>query len=307
MRPFRKKVALAIDGGGFKGVMVAKALAILEEHLGKPCYEIFKMAVGTSTGSIISTAIGTGMNASQIYELYSNFGKEIFRKTCRYYLWPLTRYKYSNKALIKVLKDSFGEITMGDFWKSGSKFDLVITVRDLVENRSLFVKPWKKEYQKWKAFFAVLASCSVPTYFPVVEGRYIDGGVGSYSNPCYIAAYEAINCLNWEPEETTLISIGTGRVKKRIEPYTASHYFAWQWISPILDTFLSDTSDQQVRIVRQFFRKLDFRRFQIDIEPVAMDDPSEIKLLTEYGEKLGRMILKDKTDTFSIRPAGFAK
>lgn len=306
MKPFRKNVALAIDGGGFKGIMVAKALSILEEYLGKPCNSIFKITAGTSTGSIISTAIATGMNASQIYDLYCQLGKKIFKKRCRYYLWPITKYRYSNKELIKSLRHSFGEITIGDFWKRDSKFDVVITVRDLVENRTRFIKPWKKEYRNWKAYFAVLASCAVPTYFPVVKGRYIDGGVGSYSNPCYIAAYEAINCLKWKPEDTTLISIGTGRIKKRIEPYKANHFFAWNWISPILDTFLSDTSDQQVRVVRQFFKEVDFRRFQIEIEPIELDDPSKIKLLTAYGEKLGRMILRDKTDFVSIRAAGRA-
>ena len=25
---------------------------------------------------------------------------------------------------------------------------------------------------------------------PVVANRYVDGGVGSYSNPCYLAAFE---------------------------------------------------------------------------------------------------------------------
>jgi len=33
MKPFRKHVAIAVDGGGIKGVIVTRALAILEEHL----------------------------------------------------------------------------------------------------------------------------------------------------------------------------------------------------------------------------------------------------------------------------------
>jgi patatin-like phospholipase/acyl hydrolase len=39
MKPFRKHVAIAIDGGGIRGVIVTKALSMLEEQLGKPVHE----------------------------------------------------------------------------------------------------------------------------------------------------------------------------------------------------------------------------------------------------------------------------
>ena len=304
MKPLRKNVAVAIDGGGIKGVMVTKALSMLEEHLGKTCSEIFTLAAGTSTGSIISASIGARMSAAQMHELYRQLGGTVFKKTWRYYLWLLARYKYPNQPLIQALRDALGEMTMGGFWKSEPKIDVVITVRDLVENRTRFVKPWKEEYQDWKVWFAVLASCAVPTYFPVVEGRYVDGGVGSYSNPCYVAAYEAAFCLNWDPRETTLLSFGTGRVRSFMKPYQANQFFPWQWLSPLLDTFLSDASDQQVRVVRQFFEELDFRRFQIDIEPIELDDVSKIGQLIAYGQRLGEMVLNDEVDEYTIRPAG---
>ena len=60
MKPFRKNVAIAIDGGGIKGVIVTRALASLERHLSKPVHDIFRLAAGTSTGSIISAGIGAG-------------------------------------------------------------------------------------------------------------------------------------------------------------------------------------------------------------------------------------------------------
>ena len=43
MKPFRKNVAIAIDGGGIRGVIVTKALSILEQHLGKPVHDIFRL------------------------------------------------------------------------------------------------------------------------------------------------------------------------------------------------------------------------------------------------------------------------
>ena len=38
MKPFRKHVALAIDGGGIRGTMVAKALAVVAVVVGAKAY-----------------------------------------------------------------------------------------------------------------------------------------------------------------------------------------------------------------------------------------------------------------------------
>lgn len=303
MKPFRKNVAVAIDGGGIKGVIATRALSILEDHLGKPCSEIFSLAAGTSTGSIISAAIAAKMNALRIDNLYRLLGEKVFKRRWRYYLWLLAKYRYSNLPLILALKDFLGEMTMEDLWSSEKKIDLVITVGDLWENRTRFVKPWKKEYRTWKVWSTVLASCTVPTYFPIVIGRYIDGGVGSYGNPCYLAAYEAALYLDWDPAETTLLSLGTGRERNEFNKHNkANRLFPWEWLEPILDTFLSDASDQQVRLVQQFFKDMDFRRFQIDIEQhIPLDDPSKMNLLIEYGNKLGQMILEGQTDKYAMQ------
>ena len=175
--------------------------------------------------------------------------------------------------------------------------DVVITAYDLEENRTRFIKPWKAEYKHCPVIKAVQASCTVPTYFPIVDNRYIDGGVGSYGNPCYIAAYEAQQCLRWDPEETTLISLGTGRPPYAFEPEKAPHLWPWDWIGKILGVFQQSALDQQVHLVETYFKKLDFRRFQVDLrENIEMDDISQMDRLMAYGERLGRYIINDKFD-----------
>ena len=305
-KPFKKNVALAIDGGGYRGIMVAKALWILEEHLNRSCPEIFSLTAGTSTGSLISGGIGSGLKASDIYKLYNDLGGEVFKKrlgSTKPFSY-LFRYMYSNRTLEEALRKNLGEMTFGDFNKNNPDKDIIITVRDLVENRTRFIKPWKPDYKDWKIWRAVLASCAVPTYFPVVDGRYVDGGVGSFSNPCYIAAYEVKFCLkNWDLKETTLISIGTGRAKQGLSPYEANKYCQLKWIRPMFDVFLSDANDQQVRIVQRFFDDLDFRRFQVNLdEHIEMDDTSKTDILTKYGEDLGKMIIDDEQDEGVINP-----
>jgi len=297
LKPFLKNVAISIDGGGIRGVVVTQALSLLEDHLSKPLEDIFKLAVGTSTGSIISAGIGMGLSARKMTDLYRTLGAMIFPNTPRKWLFPLTRCRYPGEPMHEALLAHFGPMTMGDFWADHRKMDVVITAYDLLENRTRFIKPWKAEYQNWLVVKAVQSSCTVPTYFPIVENRYIDGGVGSYGNPCYVTAYEAQVCLGWDPKETTLISIGTGRSPYAFHPEKVPKLWAWDWIGKTLGVFQQSAHDQQVHLVETFFKQLDFRRFQIDLrENIEMDDVHQIDRLVAYGVRLGRMILSDKFD-----------
>lgn len=297
MKPFRKNVALAIDGGGIRGVIVTQALALLEAELGQPIYRLTRLTAGTSTGAIVAAGIAAGISAQDLTSLYISLGPKVFPVTLRKLLFPLTRYRYPATPLETFLRASFGERKMGDFWLGNQRTDIVITAFDLLENRNLFIKPWKEKYADWPVAKAVQASCTVPTYFPVVDGRYIDGGVGAYANPCYLAAYEASQILGWDPAETTLLSFGTGR-----SPYTFSQQLArrllpWEWIARIFGAFLQSADDQQVHLVQSFFANLDFRRYQIDLqEPIGMDEVNKIDRLVEYGKRMGRMVLEDRYD-----------
>ena len=297
MKPFRKNLAIAIDGGGIKGVIVTKALSMVEEQLGYPLHERTGLTAGTSTGSIIAAGLASGLEAKTLDELYLELGDEIFHKSIRTLLWPLFNYRYSNNPLKKALRRVLGDDVIADVWKASHPIDTVITTFDIVESRTRFIKPYKSKYADWPLVKAVMASAAAPTYFPSIDGRYVDGGLGSYCNPCYLAAYEIVFALGWKPEETTLISIGTGRDPNTVKPGEANHFLPLRYITPILDAYQVSAADQQVDLVQKLFDQLDFRRFQVDLKRVIqMDDPSSIPELVHYGEELGRMMLNDKTD-----------
>lgn len=142
-----------------------------------------------------------------------------------------------------------------------------------------------------------MASAVAPTYFPSIDGRFVDGGVGSYGNPCFLAAFEITFILGWKLAETTLLSIGTGRDPNDIKPGEVNQFLPLRYIDPILNAFQVSAADQQVGLVNRLFNRLDFRRFQVDLKTsIQMDDPSSIPDLIRYGEKLGEMMLNDKTD-----------
>jgi hypothetical protein len=297
MKPFRQNVALAIDGGGIRGVLCTQALSMLEDYLGKPVKDTFRLAAGTSTGSIISAALGAGLTAKQMHELYISLGDIIFPKTLRSKLWLLLKYRYPHGPLEEALRKHVGDLKMRDFWATEPRTDVVITAFDLVANRTRFIKPWKEEYQDWSVIKAVLASSSVPTYFPAVDDL-VDGGVGSYGNPAFLAAYEATTVLGWAPEETTLISLGTGHAEGGLKPGAANRLWPWQWLNPVLGAFLASADDQQFGLVGRLFPQIDFRRFQVPLaSDIGMDQPEQMPQLLEYGKELGRRLLNDEWET----------
>ncbi len=297
MKPFRKHLAIAIDGGGIRGVMVTKALSLVEEKLGFPFHSRIELAAGTSTGSIIAAGLAAGLEAKAMNQLYLGLGTKIFPKSLRTLLWPFFNYRYPSRPLEAALSQYLGNKTLGDLWSAKLQTDLVITVFDVVENRTLFLKPYKPAYEGWSLVKAVLASSAAPTYFPSVEGRYVDGGVGSYGNPCYLAAYEIMFVLGWPLEETTLISLGTGRDPNTIQPGEVNHFLPVQYVTPLIDAFSRSAADQQVDLVRRLFPRLDFRRFQVDLRKVIpMDDVSSLPELVQRGEELGEKILNDEMD-----------
>ncbi len=297
MQPFRKNVAIAVDGGGIRGVIVTKALSMLEKELNRPLHDVFRLTAGTSTGSIIAAGLASGLTAEQMLQMYMDLGGEVFRKGIRTTFWYAFNYRYPNPPLKKALLTYFGDKTLGDLWKEEPPTDVVLTTFDVVENRTRFVKSYKSEYANWTLVQAVMASAAAPTYFPSILGQFIDGGVGSYNNPCYIAAYEVQYVLPWKPEETTLLSIGTGRGQGHIKQGDVDRYIPPRYIGPLIDAFTQCAADQQVDLVSKLFPTLDFRRFQVDLkEPILLDDLSQLQTMLDYGQALGSKILADDTD-----------
>ena len=79
MEPFRKNVAISVDGGGIRGVIVTKALSMLEKQLNQPLHDVFRLTAGTSTGSIIAAGLASGLTAEQMLEMYLQLGGDVFQ------------------------------------------------------------------------------------------------------------------------------------------------------------------------------------------------------------------------------------
>src|SRR5690348_8486134 len=111
MRPFRKNLAISIDGGGLRGLIAICALEEIEKALGQPLYKTARLLSGSSTGSIIAGAIASGLTAAEIHQLYAKLGDTVFRKSWRTLpvIGALSGYQYDRAPLAQALHDSLGD------------------------------------------------------------------------------------------------------------------------------------------------------------------------------------------------------
>lgn len=332
MTPPRSVLALAIDGGGIRGLMIAQALIALEREWGdKPLIEhpALKVLAGTSTGALITAGIAIGMRAAEIADMYLDAARLVFPplfpawvpEPVQAFLKLLTgvfRHSlYSSDNLKMLVRQKIGEktgnpdLTLGQLRERlGKDQALVITAADLTERRTRFLKSYQPHDADWRLWEAVLASSSAPTVLPVLTRQnayYTDGGVGSFGNPAYIATREAIEWQGYHPQDITLLSFGTGWVNASNFEKAYGKPSQWRildWAQNVIWVILDDAiRAQSLDIIIDFIRSepestaLDFRRFQVELqEVIAMDDVREVTLarLRQLGEELGRRILNDQ-------------
>ena len=251
-------MVLSCDGGGIRGIIIARCLEKLERLEGKPCNEIFSLTAGTSTGAIIAGALAKGMKASDLVNVYLKRGKEIFKKTFS----PWTRWlkwTYDKAGSKKIFGELFGDCVLQDL-----PVDILISAKDTVRGETIF-------FEKHKTFGnmllreAVESSMSAPTYFRP-NGRYIDGGIGSFNNPCYQAAVEAVHYLKYPKEKISILSFGCGRDITNLKEGEAEKKKKWGWIGYVIGEGMDDANEQQVALVKREYAScgvVEFKRYQL--------------------------------------------
>jgi Patatin-like phospholipase len=231
--------ALALDGGGIRGIMTLQVLARLEELLrsarkagpGFRLCDFFDVIAGTSTGAIIAAALARGMSVAEVTEFYQSFGRLAFTKRSLFERWKAL---YDNGPLEQKLKEVFGADTTLE--PQHLKCMLLVVTRNLSTDSAwpILSNPWAKycdparpdcnlKVPLWKI---VRASTAAPVYFPpeVIQWNptdpgesfvFVDGGTTAYNNPAFLLSRmvtEPAYQLGWPRGERNLlvVSIGTG-------------------------------------------------------------------------------------------------
>ena len=207
---------LSIDGGGIKGLYSATVLKTLEESYECSISDHFDMICGTSAGGIIALGLASGRSAQEIADLFYEKGAEIFppyvsfiKNKYRSFRQIFYKGKFSSDALVRTLKDFFGEKSLEE-----ANNLLIIPSFNLTKgitrtfkfphNEGRFTKD-----RKIKMYDAALATSAAPTYLPIheVEGAlYIDGGVWA-NNPVICGLLESLEYFVGEGKQFQTYSI----------------------------------------------------------------------------------------------------
>ena len=259
--------ALAIDGGGIRGLIPALVLAEIEKRTGRPIATMVDLIAGTSTGGIIACALArpNPMAASGIAEVYTVDGPKIFERRLVKEISSGAGYldeRYDSGPLVDSLRNHLGAATLDQ-----ATVPLLITAYDLEARAALILR------QGYSMVDAAHATSAAPTYFePVKLGdrTLIDGGVFA-TNPAVFA---------WaEGEIDFLLSLGTGEHTRPLPYATVRDWGKLEWAEPIIDVVFDGGADavdlQLSKLAGAAYLRLQTR---LDEASDALDDASEENL-----------------------------
>jgi patatin-like phospholipase/acyl hydrolase len=295
----QRRVILALDGGGMRGILTIQLLKKLEEIAGIPCFRLFDMVAGTSTGAIIAGLIVSGKTATDIETLYENLVTKVFDKKFlgnRFINPPA----FTKDIYRSLLKEVVHDQTIQEACAK-SDMDVMITAQDMSAAEetffSCFRQPDGSFYGTYKDVLlraAMEATMSAPTYFFPLE-RFVDGGTTTYNNPSLAAYMEAVSYSrpdkdagqsDYQVSEITLFSFGTGISRQFIKPNQTTNPHGIDivfWLNWLMTAMGQDASAMQVDIFRSpmISKLIDFRRFQISLDQAAILKIPDIEGLDE--------------------------
>ena len=298
---------LSIDGGGTRGIIPATILDCIHKEFGKTPLDLFDLFAGTSTGGIICIGLAAGLPPSALVDLYLNRSGDIFHESFLDRLQGLDEHlqaDYQNKRLKKILDSLFGDKTLGDLHIDpnfgGKNKRLMVTSFDLspedsTENKNyrpvIFHSSFIKCATTTLKDLALMTSAG-PTYFPVYNQQYIDGGV-ALNNPAMAAIAFAINGhtngvdylypdgkrkgLGLQQAELKLFSLSTGTGNKnRVEKsqVKGGNWGDIQWIKYLPDLITESNMQSTMYYVKQILADEQVQRIEL-----FFDDPIAPEIL----------------------------
>lgn len=302
---------LSIDGGGTKGIIPARILQRIEEDWGIPAISYFNLIAGTSTGGIISLGLGAGMSGHMLVDLYLTQASTIFKESWsdrQSKLDEQFRANYRNTHFRALLEHYFGELTLGHLHRDpqigGAEKEIMVCTFDLNPEAgadrnqnyrpAIFHSSFLHQKEE-RLVDLVLRTTAAPTYFPIVEKKYIDGGV-AMNNPAMAAIAYAMNDTTVSENEQGMylangykglrqlrndiyvLSLGTGSSHNNRIPAEKIKHGDWgnlQWIKYLPQLIIESNVQSSIYYARHVLPEGHFFR----IDPIFDEFSDEFSVL----------------------------
>lgn len=216
-RPFQ---ALALTGGGYRGLFTARALQVMEEKIGEPIGRRFDLVCGTSIGGIIALAIAFEVPMADVVAIFEKRGEEIFPPHTApggrlAILLDILRHLYKARYSAVALRDAIKQLIPESKTLADALHPVAIPAINVTAGKPQVFKSrhdvsWHRDW-KYLALDVALATSAAPTFFPLAEisnNRYVDGGLFANA-PDLIAFHEANHYFKVPPRAMRILSVGT--------------------------------------------------------------------------------------------------
>lgn len=219
--------ALALTGGGYRGLFTARVLDVMEKECG-PIARHFDLICGTSIGGIVALAAAFEVPMSRVVEVFSKEGQTIFpeheKPSGLGVLWDFWKYRSKPRYASEALRSVISKLIPADATLGDASHPLCIPAVNVTEGKPQVFKTrhsaeWHRDW-KLKAVDVALATAAAPTFFELAEvgkSRYADGGLFANA-PDLIALHEAEHFFDVPRDAIRLLSVGTTTRK-----YSVSH------------------------------------------------------------------------------------
>lgn len=207
--------ALALTGGGFRGLYTAKCLEVIEADFGGPIGRFFDLTCGTSIGGIVALAVAFEIPMKKVVAVFKEHGPKIFPSSHRMGAIDYVRYGIRPRYKTHPLREAIESLIPKDAILGNALHPLAIPAVNLTQGRQQVFKTRhdKTLVRDWqfKAVDVALATSAAPTFFELAQisgNYYADGGLFANA-PDLIAIHEAEHFFGKDVKSMRLLSVGT--------------------------------------------------------------------------------------------------
>jgi patatin-like phospholipase/acyl hydrolase len=271
-QPFQ---ALALTGGGYRGLFTARVLQEMEDHIGEPIGRHFDLTYGTSIGGIVALAVAFEVPMRKVVQTFVDYGEAIFPPTPQgkvgRWMSYLKRYN-APQYRAEMLREVITKLIDKDATLNDVTHAVGIPAVNLTEGhpqvfKSRHKKEWTRDW-KFKAVDVALATSAAPTFFELAEVGgclYADGGLFANA-PDLLALHEAEHYFGVPCEAVRMLSVGTTTNSYSVAFSAGRQFGVRQWMRDVR-LFNVTISAQQQFVEQLMVHKLGARYLRVDHPP----------------------------------------